>query len=289
MVKYASIMTRPEEMSYNTNILSVEAMQQALLDSGWEHSVDESVGMFTKKYAQINPLVAGEAWRGFIGSVPKVLQERAPLLEGGFAIQTSHGNTDLEISLFGKLGRRGDVTKVYVLDAYLRESGFEEIDPETFDEWNELKVDAGEPQPGTKEHYEQDPRAAKIRLLAIHTLNCYVRDILSQGDDEEALGELLEANRQLTELGVEPGMRTGEPRKNYMDPVVRAEWVAGAIRESLARGYGLSGNARALIAEHNISPDDEVIMVSSKSPAARDMLLLSSLEQLAYHLDPDAE
>jgi hypothetical protein len=246
-------MTSHEIDPADPNQLTLQQMQEELFSRGWGHSVNDlGVPIFSRSYAVVNPVLANNTWRDIIARSAKVIEQRATHLQPSFGISTHGKDTELDLSIFGDKDDLDSVTKVYILDGYYRESGFEDIDETVLAEWMMLKGEPGAPKIGSKAHYEQNSRAAELRLLSLELMSDYRKVIMHEGAEGEAISRLLELNGKLAELAIEPAMHTGDKKVRSADPVERAEWIAGLLRDALRHGYGFSGNARALIAEHDL-------------------------------------
>jgi hypothetical protein len=104
---------------------------------------------------------------------------------------------------------------------------------------------------------------------------------------------ILELNRQLAELEVKPNMHAGSRPVELIDPVKRAEWISGQLRNLLQEGYGFGGNANALLEEHDLMTGGEdgikIIDSNSASEAPSYARLLLGLGLLAEKLGATAD
>ena len=94
----------------------------------------------------------------------------------------------------------------------------------------------------TKEFFERDIRATKIRNLCLMAIDASQAAISGLDEDYSIIGRLLDVNAELHIEGVEPGMHTiersdpNEDEKRALlqsDPVTLAEWIAGQVCEAL--------------------------------------------------------
>lgn len=288
-------MTSQEGHNFDPTNLTLEQMQGELLGRGWEHSVNEyDVSTIERSYARVNPALEGRNWREAIADFPAVLDTAAPYLPHGPGISTAGKETEVMVGLLADIDDVNDVTKVYILDMHLRERGFEEVDEKMLADWLVMKSEPDSPRIGSKEYYEQNPRSAELREIGLELIKQYARVITEEGMEGEAMERLLELNEKLAQLAIEPNMHTGAPAIEFVDPVKRAEWVTGVVRNALLEGWGFSGKARAVLEEHDISAgvggDRKIIDMQSPSSEAPSIAsLLAGLASLSEHLDSDAE
>lgn len=287
-------MTSPEGHNFDPTNLTLEQMQEELLGRGWEHSVSEyDVSTIERSYARVNPALAGHNWREAIAEFPAVLSTTAPYLPRGLGICTAGEETGVKVGLLADIDDVNDVTKVYILDWHLRERGFEEVDEEMLADWLVMKGEPDSPRIGSKEYYEQNPRSAELREIGVELIKQYTRVIAEEGMEGEAMARLLELNQKLAQPAIEPNMHTSAPAVEFVDPIKRAEWVMGVLRNALFEGWGFSGKARAVLEEHDIlagaGGDMKVIDMRSPSEALSAASLLMSLASLSEHLDAEAD
>lgn len=117
-----------------------------------------------------------------------------------------------------------------------------------------------------KEFFESTPRSALIRNLCIEAIRAARGLIDTDGEDVDAADELIEANRQLAEIGITPNMHTitdSDPEKAERkrtqlktDPIIASEWLAGQMRNLIIETNAFS-NATGLSAK--ISEHDELV------------------------------
>jgi hypothetical protein len=84
---------------------------------------------------------------------------------------------------------------------------------------------------------------------------------MSEGTDLRSILEIMNSNKELKELGIEPDMHkikpgdpeAGEKRRHMAnDPDTAIEWIAGQVRTVLVRTNGfLDSGTAASIAEHD--------------------------------------
>ncbi|HKR81393.1 MAG TPA: hypothetical protein VJR27_00120 [Candidatus Saccharimonadales bacterium] len=287
-------MTFPEGHNFDPTNLTLEQMQEELLGRGWEHSVSEyDVSTIERSYARVNPALEGHNWRDAIAEFPSVLDDTAPYLPRGLGISTAGKETEVTVGLLADLDDVNDVTKVYILDSHLRERGFEEVDEKMLADWLVMKGEPGAARIGSKEYYEQNPRSAELREIGVELIEQYTRVIAEEGMEGEAMERLLELNQKLAQLAIEPNMHTGAPAVEFVDPVIRAEWVTGVLRNALLEGWGFSGKARAVLEEHDIlagaGGEMKIIDMQSPSEAPSTASLLMGLASLSEHLDSEAD
>jgi len=119
---------------------------------------------------------------------------------------------------------------------------------------------ASSPYRPTREFFERDPRSAQLRNICLVALDA--SDMILQDPDQRdvAFGALLDANRDLQDLGIAPNMHTiesgdpgGDVKRERManDPVMAAEWLAGQVRDALERSSGFTDGNGAAFAEHD--------------------------------------
>ena len=271
--------------------LTLSGMREDLANDGWEYSVSEyGVPKFSRTYARINSVLEGEDWRELVVQLPQVLHEVAPEL-GALSVGMEGEITGVTISFLQDENDETGVKKVFIANQFFKSVGFEEIDEDAFANWLAMKDKLEEPNVGTKEFFETNPRSARIRELSLSLIDEYAAVVGDQGIEGDAIDRLIGFNHELAEMGVEPGMQTGRPKIDYLsDPVITAEWAAGQIRSLIASGEGLSGGALALIQEHDLfSGDLPVAIISSDAPdiVKRMSILLLTLESLRENLGPD--
>lgn len=287
-------MTSPEGHNFDPINLTLEQMQEELLGRGWQHSVSEyDVSTIERSYARVNQALDGHNWRDAIGEFPAVLDATAPYLPKGLGISTAGKETEVMVELLADIDDVNDVTKVYILDWHLRERGFEEVDEKMLADWLVMKGEPDSPRIGSKEYYEQNPRSAELREIGVELIEQYTRVVVEEGMEGEAMERLLGLNQRLAQLAIEPNMHTDAPAVEFADPVKRAEWVTGVLRNALLEGRGFSGQARAVLEEHDIlagaGGDMKVIDMQSPSEAPNAASLLMGLASLSKYLDSEAD
>jgi len=269
-------------------------LQDRLFQRGWVTAEVNDIPRFQRSYARVNALLAGVAWNETIAATPSYLQEQAPYLSRGFAIHADATETEVDVEIFGYADDKVELIKVNLADKHFYKSGFEDIEPEAFNEWLLFKGNPGDPATNSKEYYEQNERSAELRILCLELIKYYEIVIATGGRDDGALGSLMDMNSRLSELAVVPRMHTGAKRVEFIDPIKRVEWLAGQLRDILHHGHGLQGNARAIIEEHNLLHSHEgsgriVIDQSENSEATKLVYLQMNLLAAKKMLDANAE
>lgn len=274
--------------------LSVEQMRDTIFANGWVHVEHDGIELFKRSYARVNEaLEGGLQWRNTVLDFATVLHEQAPDVSGGIVLGMSGGETEVEVQLHGDQNNWHDVAQAFVMDTHLREHGFEEVDEGRLFDWLKLKGEPGAPRPGTREYYEQHPRSATLRELCLRVINNYVDVVVAEGAEGEAMSRLVELNQGLAELAVEPDMHAEAKPVDFVDPVVRAERIAGILRSDLHEGRGFTGNARAFIGEYDILAGEggsiRAIEFGVNEQASKTAFFLMRLTGLAEHLGVETE
>lgn len=155
----------------------------------------------------------------------------------------------------------------------------------------------------SKEFYDQDPRAAQLRNVCLEAYAASIALTSGETDGSGAIGAILDANVQLAQLGIITEMHrlnpedpdvTAKRARLVASPQLTAEWVAGQMKAVLEEcgGHEYATDAEALIAESNITPDNEVfslIDTRTASPAMKQLLLSAILlADMRAMLDPSA-
>lgn len=113
----------------------------------------------------------------------------------------------------------------------------------------------------TRDFFEQNPRSILLRNICIGALDASEVALASEGQDQDALAELLDANRQLHDLGIDPNIhridrddpeKAAKQQQMANDPVLAMEWIAGQVRNALVEtgGFSYSGSPEAVV-EHD--------------------------------------
>jgi hypothetical protein len=255
---------------------TLESMQTALFEAGWAHSRSGALGVaeFSREYPRVNELLVGEEWREMIAVLPSVIRAKAPWVPRGLALGTSTSETEVGIAVMGDLDNKEVVTQAYVVDGRLRECGFEVVESQSVADWLVLKGAPGAPQPATAAFYEQSPRAFAIRAVCIPLIDNYIQVVADEGSGGETMAAVVELNRQLAELGIEPDMHKDARPVAFADPIKRAERVAGLLRATLRDGRGFSRSARAILQEHSMAEGADVYLDVNKNPTAASLAYL---------------
>lgn len=287
-------MISPEYEEFDSTNLTTEQMREELFGRSWEYAVSaHGISAFSRTYQRVNLALEGDDWRETVEDFPYVLQDVAPELPMGRRVWVSGNETEVAVRLRADADDANDVTRVYALDWYLRDCGFEEIDEAVLADWSVLKGEPGSPRIGSKAHYEQHPRSAELRTIGIELIASYTSVVRDEGMEGEAMARLLALNRRLAQLAIEPGMHVGAPMVEFVDSVKRAEFVAGSLRSILLEGWGFAGNAGAVLAEHDMLAGEggelRMIDMRSSSPAPSAARLLMTLGSLAEMLDAAAD
>lgn len=155
-----------------------------------------------------------------------------------------------------------------------------------------------------KAFFETNPRSALLRNICLGALDASRKAISTEGEDELAFTELLEANRQLAELGIEPGMHNipsddpdsaAKQSRMVSDPVIASEWLSGQMRNLIINTTGFIETTCSLTAsleEHDelIGSVEGVYMVGpSQADKARDIGIIGMLSSMIdYDASPSA-
>jgi hypothetical protein len=123
--------------------------------------------------------------------------------------------------------------------------------------WERPRAGAWEGPPvfmPTKEQFAANPRSHELRQICT-ALFAVVQELTTMVDvsdpqREEHLRELLDhIHQRLGDLGIIPGLHAGEPIENFADPVVMAEYVAGAAIQIAAQGWRTGQGSAAVLGE----------------------------------------
>ena len=286
-------MSHPEFSNLDPSCLPLSQLQEGVFGNGWEHQVD-GAGFFIREYARVNDLLAGNEWREAVRSFPAYLDKRTLNVSRGLGVLAENTDTEVTIIMVGKKDSFDSLTKAYILNEHLRLSGFEDIEEGPLADWMELKeIDSTFPL-GSKSFYEQDPRAAEIRAVTLAAADAYRRAVLGGGVESSAMAEVLDLNRRLAELAIEPDMKSHAGRLAYGDPVTRAEYFAGYLRAGLFLGTGLVSGARSLLEEHDRLAGEGpggIGMIGPEAPrsARETAFALNALAFVAKGLDAKAD
>jgi hypothetical protein len=114
--------------------------------------------------------------------------------------------------------------------------------------------------------------------------------VAHEGSESTSMSHLLELNRELSNLGIEPDMHTGKRPLFFMNPVHRTEWMAGQLRRALQEGLGFEGGLEAAIDDQDMEMSGvRVAVFDPDSPRAKMAMFASILGMMAEKLDPYAD